>query len=1083
MRPVVRFSLSQSVFMNLVFIVLMVVGGYSLLSTPVENMPPVDMGQVFIITTYYGASGEDVESLVTSRIEDSIDGMENIEYIQSRSYRNVSIVEVKFLDDTDYDALYDELRFRVINVRGDLPQYTDEPVFFAIDTQVWMPVIAVNITGDLSNRSLSLLADELKLNFMSVPGVRDVQKLGEHEPEFHVSLDPERLRRYGVTFAQAAAAVASANTKIPTGKIESGQSEFMVDSGVRMKRLSDVQEIVVRRDGDGNFVRISDLMTDARLSHREPDILSSVNGKNTMSLLVHKEASGNSIDIVSEVKRMSGSFERSHAADAIELYLTNDSSIEIHDSIRTLGGSLALGMVLVTLVLWYTLGLRSAVLAAIGIPFSFLCTLIFIKAAGQSINTISLFSFVLVSGIIVDDATIILENVYRHLQMGKPLTESIVEGTSEVMLPVITSALTTILAFLPMLMMTGSTGDFFSVIPITVSFALFASLIEALLVLPVHILDWGGTKNIHLVTDEEALGEHLSKGIFAPAWRLYHRTLGVLLENKLKAMAGLLIAFLVSAAVLVLSITGAVPLLKVSFFPGSYFRYHVTLKMPPGTSVERTDEVVRELSRYVEGFGKREALAVLGAAGFFESENYVRYRGHNNGQLVVTLPEESERAFPNNPGNDPLVYLDLVRKRLNDYVAEEIASTGPAPEIQVFPENTGPPIGKPVNVRVTGTSELSVGLASEAILEYLRGDPEFADLVDLELDRAEPQNVVRYAPRQESAYEFGVQPSDITAIVASALNGYRAGTFRTEDDEVDLVVRLARPSDEGNVRGAGIARPEDLLRVPVVEHSSSPLLLGQIVDMAYTTEPSVRTRYNGKPALTISANIRTGSKLSAGRVQMLVSRFAESLPEKYPGVSVAYGGEFETTRRTYSSLSFALITAVLFIYLVLATQFKDYMQPLIIITAILFAVIGVVVGMFLTRSTFTIGSFMAMVGLAGVTVNDSIVLVDFINVRRRMGRTERQAVIEACSIRMRPVIITTVTTILGMLPMAIGIPRKSIAWSPMAMAFVSGLASATLLALLMVPVEYELSEALRRRMRRLFRLKPEEPQQGQAAAD
>ena len=1075
MKPLVRFSLGQSVFMNLVFIVLMVVGGYSLLSTPVENMPPIDMGQVFVITTYYGASGEDVESLVTSKIEDSLDGMENIEYVQSRSYRNVSIVEAKFLDDTDYDALYDELRFRILNARADLPQYTDEPIFFPINTQAWMPVIVVNITGDLSNRSLSLLADELKLNIMGVKGVRDVQKVGEHAPEFHVSLDPEKLRRYGVTFEQAARAVASANTKIPTGKLESGQSEFMVDSGVRMKRLADVQDIIVRRDGDGNFVRISDLTTDVRLSHREPDVISSVNGKNTMSLMVRKEDAGNSVDIVREVKRMSESFGRSHEADAIRIYLTNDSSIEIRDSIRTLGGSLALGMILVTLVLWYTLGLRSAVLAAIGIPFSFLCTLIFIKAAGQSINTISLFSFVLVSGIIVDDATIILENVYRHMQMGRSLKDSIVEGTSEVMFPVITSALTTILAFLPMLMMTGSTGDFFSVIPITVSFALFASLIEALLILPVHIFDWGTTTNIHMVSDEEAIGEHLSKGIFAPAWRLYSKVLGVLLENKLKAMAGLLIAFILCAGALALSVAGVVPLLKVSFFPGSYFRYHITLKLPPGTAVERTDEVVRELSRYVQGFGDKEAMAVLGTAGFFETENYVRIRGHNNGQLVVTLPEESARAFPDNPGNDPLIYLDLVRQRLNDYVRQNIAPKGPSPEIQVFPENTGPPVGKPVNIRVTGSAELAVGMASEAIMEYLRSDPEFADLVDLELDRAEEQNVVRYEPSQESAYEFGVQPADITAIVASALNGYRAGTFRTEDEEVDLVVRLARPADEGNAAGVGISRPEDLLRVPVVEHSTSPLMLGQLVEMTYATEPSVRTRYNGKPALTISANIKSGSKLSSGRVQVLVSRFAESLPEKYPGVSVAYGGEFETTRRTYSSLSFALIVAVLFIYLVLATQLWDYLQPLIIITAILFAIIGVVVGMFVTRSTFTIGSFMAMVGLAGVTVNDSIVLMDFINVRRRLGRTERQAVIEACSIRMRPVIITTVTTVLGMLPMAIGIPRKSIAWSPMAMAFVSGLACATMLALLMVPVEYELSEALRRRARRLFKLKDKEP--------
>ncbi|MFC1769861.1 efflux RND transporter permease subunit, partial [Nitrospirota bacterium] len=327
------------------------------------------------------------------------------------------------------------------------------------------------------------------------------------------------------------------------------------------------------------------------------------------------------------------------------------------------------------------------------------------------------------------------------------------------------------------------------------------------------------------------------------------------------------------------------------------------------------------------------------------------------------------------------------------------------------------------------------------------------------VNRAVLQKVAKYLPRAEKAHELGLSPAAITSMVAGTLNGRRAGFYKDMDDDVSLIVRLARTDDHANP--TGISSPEDILNVPLVEHSSSPVYLRELVDLSYEVEPSIRMRYNGKPALTVSADIKTGSQLSPARVQVLVSEYAKEFAARYPGITVTFGGEFETTNRTFTSLGFAFLISVLCIYMILATQFKDYFQPLIILSAIAFAVIGVVFGMFLTRSIFTVGSFMAVVGLAGVAVNDSLILIDFINVRRREGMHMRQAVLDGCSARMRPVLITTVTTIFGLMPLAIGIPHKSPAWAPMATAFVTGLASATILALLIIPVEYELVERFR----------------------
>ena len=275
-----------------------------------------------------------------------------------------------------------------------------------------------------------------------------------------------------------------------------------------------------------------------------------------------------------------------------------------------------------------------------------------------------------------------------------------------------------------------------------------------------------------------------------------------------------------------------------------------------------------------------------------------------------------------------------------------------------------------------------------------------------------------------------------------------------------MIVRIARKDDPANSGGVGLNHPMDVLNIPIIEDSVSPVHLRDLVKVEYFYEPSVRLRYKNHPTITITANIREGVKLSPARVQVIVSDFIKSSLQKHPnrvftGVSFSYGGQFESTNRSYTSLSIAFCIAIMAIYMVLSSQFNSYVQPLIIITAVPFALIGVVLGLLVTRTTFTIGSFMAIVGLAGVAVNDSLLLIDFMNTRLAQGRALRDAVIESCAARMRPVLITTVTTILGLLPMAIGIPRKSISWSPMAIAFVAGLCSATMLALLIIPVEYE----------------------------
>lgn len=1066
MKSVVQFSIKQTVLLNVVFVILTVAGAFSIFTTPLENMPVVDMGNVFIHTVYYGASADDVEQLVTAEIEKALDGLEDIEYVKSDSYRNFSSVDVKFLDDSNYRSRYDELRFRVLNIKDELPPDADEPTFMYLDTNAWLPVVIVNITGDLSQRSLERYAEELRTNLLTIPDVRDAKIEGEYDTEFHVSVDPAKLRRFGITFRQVVDAIRSANTKIPTGRFRTREWEYMLDAGDRLNSQEEVLNTVVRRDGDGNFVRVRNLVTNARLSHRDPSVIPSANGQSTVRLSVTKEEKGNAIEISDAVKKVAREFETMHARDGIQVIFTNDSTIEINDSLNTLSGNLLLGMGLVTLVLWGTLGFRNAMLTAIGIPFAFLCSVLMMKLTGVSLNTISLFAFVLVTGIMVDDAVIIVENIYRHFQMGKSKKTAVIDGTTEVILPVIASALTTILAFIPMLIMTGSTGDFFAYIPKTVTYALLASLFEALFILPIHFLEWGpkdGSQAAHKLQNHhpENAFSHLDSGLFAPFWKAYRWMVVKILNHKIITFTVMTIVLIAAVGILVVSASGVLPLIKVEFFPGNYFRYHVTITTPVGTAIEQTDAIVRNLSRYIMSLGTTQAHSTSGSAGYYEDEDYARHDGSHFGQIVVTLPEKKYRDFPENPSNDPQRHLDYIRRKLADFVRQQYPAGSLVPVVRVFKESDGPPTGKAVNIRVTGTTLKDAVNAGNRLKTFMHQNPELTDLVDLADNQPNFHKTFKFVPKQEAVFEFGLQPATVTQMVAGALNGEYVGKFRTIDEEVDLMVRIARTADTGNIAGTGLAEPLDILGIPVVEDSASPILLRDLIEVRPVQEPDAKSRYKGKPTITLTADIKPGSRLSPARVQILVNNYVKSKTDEFSGITLAYGGEFESTSKSYASLTMAFFIALMAIYMVLATQFKDYFQPLIIISSVPMALIGVVFGLLITRTTFTIGSFLAIIGLAGLAVNDSLLLIDFMNKRLRGGKPLRKAIIESCAARMRPVLITTITTTLGLLPMAIGIPTKSISWAPMATAFVSGLISATVLTLLITPANYEAFEQLK----------------------
>jgi HAE1 family hydrophobic/amphiphilic exporter-1 len=1032
MGPAIEFTLRQRVLFNLVFVVMIAAGALSIAKLPVERYPEINFGKVVVSTFYPGASPRDVEALVTTKIEEALEGLEHVEFVRATSARERSTLLVKFRDDTNYEALYDDLRFRVLGVLDELPDAVEPPSFDLINTSFWLPVVSINLVGERSNRALSLMAEELQVSLARIPGVLEAQLVGEHQREFHVHLDPGKLSALGVSFEQVAAALTDANQTIPAGDYRDGSGEFVVRVDERFRSREQVLSTLVRNDLDGSFVSVEDLTSHADLDYRDPHVISSVNGRDAVTVKLLKTREGNALDIFAEAQRIVAEQAPKLAAQGVEVVLTQDSTTYIEENITTLGWNMALGILLVSAVLWYFMGGRNAALVTVGIPFSFLATMILMHLTGNSLNEITLFSFVLVSGIIVDDAIVVIENIYRHAQQGEDLRTAIVEGTAEVMLPVISATATTVAAFLPMLIMTGSTGEFFALIPKAVSFAIVASLVECLLILPIHYLDFGPRPRPGAVPLHER-----DNGLLRLLRRVTDRLIRITMRRRWASLGAVLVAFVAAVAILGVSVTGALPLIRIKFFPDDYNLYYAFVEGPADTPLEVTDRKVRAMAAFIAADGPGHARSATGAAGFVVNEDYEEEFGRHLGTVMVALPEAAARDF-----DDPLQHLETMRSRLTGRFATD------GFQVRVRAEKDGPPTGKDVNIQIVGPDERAVyGLAQE-LLGALQRDPRLSPhLTDLKDNRGQPARVLRLEVDEPRARELGLTTGDAARLAASVLDGRYIGKYRLADEEVDLKL---------GIDPAYIDAAEAALEIPVLEHPSGPVLLGDIVRPRPEIQPSELKRYQGNRSVAITANIRPGAPISSPQVAAWARDHYQKVGSRYSGANLVFGGEFEETQRSFDSLTQAFLLAVMLIYLILATQFRSYAQPLIILSAVMFSIIGVVFGKLFTQSLFTINSFIAVVGVTGVVVNDSLVLLDFINRRYRSGVSRMEAVTEGVHVRLRPIVLTTLTTTLGLLPMALGIPSYSLVWGTMASTFVTGLAAATFLTLFIVPVAWDL---------------------------
>jgi multidrug efflux pump subunit AcrB len=1042
MRQLVAFTLRQKVVLNLGFVLLMLIGAFTVLRMPVERYPNIQFGKMYISTFLPGAAPEDVELLLTKKIEEALEDLADIEYVRSSSFRERSSVVVKFVDDSDYQRRFDEVRLKVLAIVADLPMAAEAPTFNFLEVDDWFPTISVNIAGDHGNATLTLAAEELKIPLSQLSGVREVRLSGDFIREFQLFFSPEKARQVGITYSETAAALRAAGVAYPAGHLETSRGEMVLRVDEQFTSPEELFDTIIRRDGESAYLRLRDVVDGGAFSYRDPYLMASVNGEDCVTLQVLKKPEGNALVIAREVRQLVAGLQPAYASNGITLQVTQDSSTRIADSIRVLGTNLLLGIFLVCLIIWLFMGFRNAAITTIGIPFAFLVTMVLMYLTGNSINEVSLFAFVLVSGIIVDDAIVVVENIYRHLQTGKDRLAAVLDGTAEVFLPVVSATLTTVVAFLPMLVMTGMVGDFFAIVPKTVAFALAVSLFECLLLLPCHYLDFGPRQRAPAGAKEPG-STGLAEGPLMATFRLlFHRSLLLVLRFRLLTLGLILLLFLGSLAAFLGSLQGWSNLVRIRFFPDNYSLYYAELTGPPGTSLATTHRLIKEMAAVVVAAGPGEAESALGFAGYYINEDFSPLFGNNLGYVAVALPSLAKRRFVDFPENDVVAHLDTMRDRLSPLLPEGYS-------LSVRADKDGPPAGKDLNIRVLGNDSANVLSLAARIAAFLRDSQEIAPwLVDLQDDLGQEVPVYRLRVDPERVAEWGLRLDEVARLAASAMEGQLVGELKLPEELLDIRLRATGPG------GDPLARIADL---PLIDLPGGTLRLAAVSRGEFFYEPGSRNRFQRQRAVTLTADLRRGAPFTPGGVVRTVEEFYADIRGQYPGAVLDFAGEYESTRTSFTSLAYAFAIAIVVIYLILTAQFRSALQPLVIITAVAFALIGVVSGTVLTRTLFTVNSFVAVIGVAGVVVNDALVLVEFLNRCAGEGGDRRQALLRATHIRLRPILLTTLTTSLGLLPMALGIPEYSVIWGSMAMTFVTGLCTATFLTITIVPALWELT--------------------------
>ncbi|MFH1854590.1 MAG: efflux RND transporter permease subunit [Candidatus Omnitrophota bacterium] len=1017
-----RFSVNQSLFVNLVSFIIIVFGLLTVLAMNREIFPNVDFEQVSVTTIYPGATPLDVEKLITVPIEKELKEVDGIKEINSSSTSGASLIIIKMdPDERDKKKVVNDIRGAVDRAK-DLPKdIYEDPVVTEITTKQY-PIIEVSLSGDMSEKKLQYYADGLEDELEDIVSVAKVTKSGYRDREIQVRVDPDRMRERYVSFDEIENALAARNISIPAGEINTETREYSIRTTGEFTTAEEVENIIIRANDAGNWIRIKDVAA-VDDSFKKEDIIYKTLGTRSINLIVTKKEKGDAIRIVNKIKKVGADFLE-HCPDKLKISYVNDYSFFAKRRLNVLKNNGWASLVLVVGSLLLFLQPRVALMTALGIPIAFFTTFVVMGTMGITINLISMFGLIIVLGMLVDDGIIVAENAYRYMEEGVPPRQAAVKGAEEVMKAVLAAVFTTIASFTPLLFMTGIIGKFIRNIPIVLIIALLASLGEALIILPSHLADF-----VKIKLDAHGKPAGLSKDLpwFKTLIKYYTKIVTAAINRKYRVFAALSIVLLLCGFL-------AFSVIKFILFPNAGINYFfVRGEAPIGTPLQKTNELIAPIEKIVSEIPPDEMEAFVTSVGNIAEDRHDPFAGQASHLVQVSVylvPEQD-------------------RKRNVDEIIAEVREK--AKDVKGFTElrfdkpQSGPPVGKAVEARIRGEKFETLDVISGEYMDYLK---TIDGTTDITWDHKPGKEEIRVKVDNNKAALAGLDVARIAKTVRAVFEGSIATKIKPvkAEEETDVTVMFPEYASKD------ISVFEDIL---VQNKFGSLIPIKNVAAIEKVPGTTTIHHLDGKRVVTASCNVDT-DKTTSLKVNKLLEKKFKDLSRGYIGYSVKYGGEQEETMDSLKSLLKAFIYAFLIIYLILASTFKSIIQPFIIMLAIPFGLIGVVIAFFLHGLPFSFMAILGIVGLNGIVVNDSIVLVDFINKLRSEGMERRASIIKAGQMRLRPVLLTTITTAGGLMTVAYGIGGKDPFLVPMALAICWGILFATLLTLIVIPCIYSI---------------------------
>ena len=1036
---IVDFSIRNPLLVNFLLLSIVVVGVLSWRAMPQEIFPVLEEDTIQITTVFEGAAPIEVERQITIPIEDAVEGLGDIDSMESLSREGYSQVLLMLEANVDADDFLQDVR-SAVDAIDDLPEDAERTQIRRLRTR--FPVMSVSVYGNVGEEDLIETGREVKRAVQNLEGVASVSIAGEREWEVWVIMDPYLAAVSGVPLTEIRAALASNIGDKPGGKLSSSEGEIQLRGLGAVVDVQAVKEVAVRTGADGAHLKVGDI-AEVKLRLETAETLGRYAGKPALNLVITKAADGSTIDISAAIKQLIGELS-GKLSPGISIGYHSDSSVYIKNRLQTVFSSGVVGLILLLLSLYLLLNLRVAVITALGIPVSFLVAVVVIHYLGFTINMVSLFAFLIALGMIVDDAIIITENIYCHLEEGKPYMQAASLGAREVMGPVVASTLTTVAAFLPMFSVSGTLGAFITVIPVVVAAALLGSLFEAFVILPSHAR----------MVFKNAVVRAQHTGTF---WRevldRYVVWLGWSLKNR----------YLVSVlAICMLALALALAVTRVPFQlfgEVEINQFFVNIEAPNTYSMEDSKGLASEIEAQIgEVFAEHEdELEVLLTNVGVQLVDFNRSKVASHYiQLIISLQERRPEGFIERFVT-PLINFKLPsgegRLRSTDeiinLIREHLQGVPGVKRFSVLRPRAGP-AGSDIVVGVTGEEISRIREYADEIAVFLK---TLNGVYDVRHDIEPGKLEFRYS-LNERGRNLGLTQQAIADFVRSGYHGVEVAYANWGKERYP--VRLIFPQ---SVRDDIAALSELPLTLP----DGKVVYLGTVTDIEMDRGFSTLMRVGRQRVATISAEVDL-DRTTALEVYALLGEHFGRVFEQRRSYEMVFRGEKLEAIESFSDLGNALIIAVGLIFFILITLFRSFLEPLVVLSAIPFGIIGVIVGHLLFGFNLQFVSMVGFVALSGIIVNDSLILVNFVSKRRAHGDDRVTAVIEAGRKRARPIILTTVTTFLGVSPLIFFVTGQTAFLSPMAISLGFGLVFATGLILLVLPCFYLVADDLRSRV-------------------